>query len=194
MKERKLQYNLLNKKSGKLKIINFLGKIKENSNDNYWEAECECGTRINVTSYRFKSGKTKSCGCLFRELASQRAYNLPHRLKDGEASLNQLYRNYKNNAIKRKLEFKLSINDFQLITKQNCFYCNVEPKQKVNLKVKNGDYIHNGIDRLDPNLGYIKSNCVPCCSNCNYAKMEQNLDDFKILITNIYNHFIKEKE
>lgn len=28
----------------------------------------------------------------------------------------------------------------------------------------------NGVDRADPSLGYIPTNCVPCCAMCNMMK------------------------
>jgi hypothetical protein len=29
---------------------------------------------------------------------------------------------------------------------------------------------HYNLDRKDPNVGYVKSNCVVCCHRCNRAK------------------------
>lgn len=34
-----------------------------------------------------------------------------------------------------------------------------------------GDYIHNGVDRLDNDKPYEFTNVVPCCGICNRAKM-----------------------
>ena len=42
-----------------------------------------------------------------------------------------------------------------------------------------GDYIYNGIDRVDSNIGYIFENCVPCCKLCNMAKKEYPVEEFK---------------
>jgi hypothetical protein len=30
--------------------------------------------------------------------------------------------------------------------------------------------LYNGIDRVDPEIGYIESNCVSCCTVCNLMK------------------------
>jgi hypothetical protein len=35
-----------------------------------------------------------------------------------------------------------------------------------------------GIDRKDSSIGYILSNCLPCCSFCNMAKRSTNYDLF----------------
>lgn len=42
-----------------------------------WHVLCDCGTRTSVTSARLRYGITRSCGCLRRELLSQRAKERP---------------------------------------------------------------------------------------------------------------------
>lgn len=39
-----------------------------------WLCRCECGNEIKVTAYRLKSGNTKSCGCLKKEVNGQQSY------------------------------------------------------------------------------------------------------------------------
>lgn len=36
---------------------------------------------------------------------------------------------------------------------------------------------NGGIDRVDSNVGYEPSNCVPCCFRCNSIKNDQTLDE-----------------
>ena len=58
----------------------------------------------------------------------------------------------------------------------------------------NGDYVYNGIDRIDNNKGYTIDNIVPCCAKCNYAKGKLTLQEFKELIEGIYNHRFNDKK
>lgn len=37
-----------------------------------WHCTCDCGTAVAVHGARLRSGKTRSCGCLQRELAAER--------------------------------------------------------------------------------------------------------------------------
>lgn len=37
-----------------------------------WEALCDCGAKVVTNGYALKSGATKSCGCLSREMAHER--------------------------------------------------------------------------------------------------------------------------
>lgn len=47
----------------------------EKTDDNYtsyWMCQCECGNKVEVRINHLTTGKTKSCGCLSRELSSKR--------------------------------------------------------------------------------------------------------------------------
>ena len=57
--------DLTDQKFGRLTVIRLVGKSK--NGDKIWECKCDCGNIKNVTSSNLK-GKTKSCGCLKREL------------------------------------------------------------------------------------------------------------------------------
>ena len=59
----------------------------------------------------------------------------------------------------------------------------------------NGDFIYNGIDRLDNKLGYEEENCVPCCYLCNRMKWSITEKDFLAQISKIFkNKSVIEKE
>ena len=36
---------------------------KSNTRSTYWACDCDCGSRIEVESFRLRSGRTASCGC-----------------------------------------------------------------------------------------------------------------------------------
>lgn len=80
----------------------------------------------------------------------------------------------------------MSEDEFKNLTKQNCYYCGIEPLQKgARIAGINGYYYHNGIDRTDNNRGYVLDNCVACCSMCNNAKNSYSLKEFMIWIDRI---------
>ena len=120
--------------------------------------------------------------------------NLYSRLPYGECNLNALFGSYKRSAEQRGIDFNLTIEQFKLITKENCYYCGVEPLQKYDEKSRrytNGYWIYNGVDRKNDDIGYEINNCVPCCKICNYAK--QGLTDIEFLnhISKIYQNHIE---
>lgn len=57
--------NLTGRKFGRLTALGFAGNRK-------WVCQCECGTQKAINSQALKSGETRSCGCLQKELAAKR--------------------------------------------------------------------------------------------------------------------------
>ena len=112
--------------------------------------------------------------------------------KDGNGNLRLRYLWFKKFAYERRAkrkQIKVEITDDQFISlvTGDCFYCGksylsetrVVNKNKINMLT---------IDRLDSNIGYVYSNCVTACKICNTIKMDQNVEDFKLKVVEIYNH------
>ena len=60
---------------GRLSVIGMSKKIGKNG-EIYWRCVCTCGNQKSIGASNMKNGKTQSCGCLRKELASQRAKEL----------------------------------------------------------------------------------------------------------------------
>lgn len=123
----------------------------------------------------------------------------------GTASFSALYNKCKHAAKQRNLLFTLSKLEHKIIASQICHYCGESP-QKYNSYLKNKgteqvrpnryteifvlrNWIYvNGIDRKDNTLGYVASNCLPCCAMCNYLKCDLGYDAFLYWITKSYKH------
>ena len=69
------------------------------------------------------------------------------------------FNKYKTEAKRKGNKWDILFKQFDLITKKNCIYC--------------GEVEKIGIDRIDNSIGYILSNCAPCCWMCN--RMKSNL-------------------
>lgn len=140
-----------------------------------WKFKCDCGNEVLKTLFDIRRGDTKSCGCVKKKRAEDGIYILP----DGESSFNALYDVYKKRAEKNNMDFTITKELFRHITKSNCHYCGQEPNQKhLANKNSNGHYIYNGIDRIDSSIGYIGSNILPCCKQCNFSKRDLSYGDF----------------
>lgn len=151
-----------------MKKINLLGKrftrlliIKESGKD--WLCKCDCGNEKVISYAHLKTSHSKSCGCLRKEFAKK---------PPGVAGFNKVMRSYRNNAKKRNLSFELTREQVKDLTQQSCFYCNIPPNSisKSDSKNRDGDYVYNGVDRVDSSGGYTIENCVPCCISCNARK------------------------
>lgn len=175
--------DLSGKRFGRLTVIEFSHSRKIGVSTGticYWKCICDCGNVSSVAAESLTSGHTKSCGCLNREIISKPL---------GVASFNLLLSGYRRNATKRGVTFSISEEEFKNLTKENCFYCGKEPLQTISKKT-NGEYVYNGIDRLDSSKGYDKGNVVPCCGRCNQGKMDLQLEEFFLWIEQVYNHSI----
>lgn len=60
-------------KYGRLTVKEYVGNNKHRSA--MWKCLCDCGKEIIVKGCQLRSGKTKSCGCFQKELASQNVMN-----------------------------------------------------------------------------------------------------------------------
>lgn len=142
--------------------------------------ECVCGVIKDINTSNIKRGSVRSCGCLARELASERLSGKiqPNTMEEGEASFNILYSRYREGASKRNKSFTLSKREFEILTKADCYYCGIPPNQTIKGKRTNGEYLYNGIDREDNDHGYEYWNCVACCKTCNFAKSKSSQEEF----------------
>ena len=68
---------------GRLTVIRRVGSNKYSKPQ--WEARCTCGAFIITTGNRLRGGRKLSCGCLPRELSSERAIRITPRLSHGHA-------------------------------------------------------------------------------------------------------------
>ena len=51
-----------------------------------------------------------------------------------------------------------------------------------------GLFAWSGIDRIDPKIGYVPDNCVPCCPRCNFAKGPMTGVEFRAWIKRVHDH------
>jgi hypothetical protein len=185
---------------GDLTVIGLHGfRITKNGKKkSLWECKCICGKKVIIIAGNLSSGNTTNCGCNKAERL-QFYVDTILRLPEGEASFNCVYSKYRYGARKRNLEFELSKEKFKELCIDNCFYCNKSPTtiEPAN-GYRNGEFIYNGIDRVNNDLGYVEGNCVTCCTICNYMKHALTQKDFlehvKRIIENTERRKTNEKQ
>jgi hypothetical protein len=167
-----------------LQYLTVLGYDAGEDHRGYFSCRCICGKVIRVRAENVIGKRTHSCGCMKSSL-SMMANTLPNNL----GLINKLYRQYEARAKKKKLEFSLTIEQFQTLIFSNCTYCGSSPRHVMlvsSSKRKKKPFSYNGVDIIDNNLGYYQSNCAPCCSQCNQAKSSYSVDEFKKWIVKVY--------
>lgn len=182
--------DITGQKFNKLTAIKPIGKAKQRCA--IWEFRCDCGNKLNIESYRVVRGSKTNCGCVNFSLGRiniRTKYKIPK----GKAAENNSYKKYKDSAKQRNIKFELTKEEAGILFRGNCFYCNEPPSIIVSHKNYNGDFIRNGIDRLDSEKHYTLENCVSCCSKCNYAKKSMSFDEFINWAAKLANHLFKIK-
>lgn len=134
---------------------------------------CDCGGFTWCTVSELKIKKRVSCGCQLKERAG-----LLNRKETGEAALTVAFHWKKSYAKNKNFEFHLTKKEFEILSIQNCFYCNAPPANVCRARCNNGDFTYNGIDRVNNLLGYVIDNCVTCCLKCNRMKSDMSISDF----------------
>lgn len=109
-----------------------------------------------------------------------------NKLGFGEASFNRVFSRYKQSAKERNISFEINKEDFLEFTQQKCYYCGKEPETLSKNKCNNGDFVYNGLDRVDSSLGYTKENVVTCCKQCNFSKGKTHQNEFVEWIKSVY--------
>jgi hypothetical protein len=156
--------------------------------DNYYKhklgkfgvrSECQTCCKILKQEY-LKNNKEKAN-------KSSRDYN--NRNKDRLYALQKEYKKTPKGrfnelikgAKKRNLPVEITFEDYSILIKQNCYYCN-----------SNLPKTGSCVDRIENSKGYLNGNCVACCPNCNRAKMSLSLENFTNHIEKIYINFIQK--
>lgn len=185
--------SVVGKKFGKLTILpEFEIRLSDRTNSFYYLCQCDCGNKKFIRLTDFKTGRTKSCGCIQREIAA----NIGNRSKlpYGESPINSFYGQYIKSAKDRNISFELTKDEFKEMIRLDCYYCGCKPYRAIKTRYSWHDdfLLLNGVDRKNGKIGYVKENCVPCCPKCNYAKNNLNEEDFLDLVKKIFYNRIHE--
>lgn len=108
--------------------------------------------------------------------------------------VSESYRQYKSNSKKSNIEFDIDKEQYALLINSICWYCGTSPSMVARTLTTQETSLRNGLDKVDSSLGYTSSNVVPCCWQCNCAKKNMSLMQFKDWINRFSKHqgFLKE--
>ena len=180
--------DLTNKRFGRLVVLEKSDKPKDvKTHSQYWLCRCDCGNEKSISSHSLISGNTLSCGCYNQEMIKKLKY--PENIN--MVNINRLFDCYKRSARERNLVFEITKDKFRDLIESPCNYCG-EKDSNVS-KVGNKEYLYNGIDRIDSSIGYVINNVVPCCCDCNRAKLSMSREKFLNWVKRVYKYSIEEK-
>jgi hypothetical protein len=173
-------------------------------NKGKWLCHCICGNITEVSTYNLNNNNTKSCGCIKVEVSSKKAYKLIEARRKNPPYIASARRVWKN-MYRRNKNDNIDFDTFFKYSQQNCFYCGAEPNTKYNFfkaassrgskKAKEeGEFIYNGLDRINSDGYHTSDNIVTCCALCNRSKNDRSIDEFlswanKLEINKVFNGF-----
>lgn len=129
-----------------------------------WECSCSCGNITKVLLTKLRNNTTKSCGChKLKNIKSRFGENHPG-WKGYNGICKSFFNRIKQTAIKRNLEFNISIEYiWGVYQKQNgrCVYTGELIELPINanqLRGENNETIAS-LDRIDNDKGYVEGKC-----------------------------------
>lgn len=180
-KGRRLPIDRVGHRYGRLTVLRENGRWRRGVT---WLCRCDCGNELTVPAFSLSSGNTNSCGCYRLDRLRDRLCKGP-----GVAARNRAVSVMKANARHRDIPWSIDDEDLFALIARNCTYCGAEPQNLApGTGERSGDFVYNGLDRLDSDGGYEISNVVPCCFDCNNAKRTMTVAAFLAWVARVHAH------
>lgn len=181
-KKRTVLKNCIGKEYNFLTVLEVIQKSKKS----LFLCKCVCGNEKTYIAADVIQEGTKSCGCKRKDLFRE-SRTITYKEKFKFPVEKKMFSSYKSQCKVAKKEFLLNFEEFKNLVNNNCYYCGEYPSKDRFIGNKSIKKSLNGIDRVDNNKGYIISNCVSCCTTCNFMKKTLKKEDFLNQVVKIYN-------
>jgi len=167
---------MIGKIFGQLTVIR---EVNKQSNRKMWECHCICGKIIpSICGHDLRSGHTTSCGCAKRSDNPQKT------------TIGKIFRS-------DYADGNLLLDDFYTLSQLSCSYCGISPSnlRKYSWKSRpdhyngGGDFLFNGLDRINNDLPHNLENVITSCCQCNRSRGKNTLDDFITHMQKLYSNF-----
>lgn len=174
--------------NNKLKCEECLQKTREREIDQYNERKAKglctmCGVTLEKLTKGIKDNLLQKCDDCYSTMRKVEDNRKRERNYSSERLLNpeRHYREYAASAIKKNVEFSITLEEFTEVVTKQCYYCKKYNETEV-----------LGIDRIDSFKGYVKGNILPACEICNTMKKQLTMKEFANHISLLYKNFVSE--
>ncbi len=157
----------------KLTVISEFVKTEQSGKKRrFLHCECECGKIHDLIASDFKT--VKSCGCIRNTAGGN--WKVPEY---------RMLRCAQRRAKEKNIEFSISVEDIRIPE-----YC---PLLKIKLsEMGTGDGFAPSLDRINPKIGYIRSNIWVISHRANQIKNDATIDELEKITYN-FKQFLQEK-
>ena len=158
-------------KYGRLAIVKMLPGAK-------CVVQCECGGEPKTVAYdSLVRGKTKSCGCIRREMHCR---NIIPFFGLRQIVLSR-YRRSKHG-------WQLADSLFDTLMQTGCYYCGTFQSSLQTAKWTTAVYAHGEICCKDNLKGFVLDNVLPCCKTCLAMRAKMSHEQFMEFLQKAGNH------
>jgi hypothetical protein len=165
--------DITGQKFGKLTAIERIGRKYKHLTATYWKCQCDCGRITEVSLGHLRCGTTTSCG----HPPCHASW------KHGLTTSYILYSGAKHRAKIKNIPFNLELSDLPDIPK-TC------PVLGIPILINKG-HSNNGhgasLDRIKPDLGYVKGNIRIISHRANTLKSNGTLEEFRKIVSDLEN-------
>jgi len=164
------------------KVFNKLTVIRRVENDKkhkkvMWECSCSCGNTKIISSNRLQQrGNKISCGCEGRKTQAENAKNNFTKHGDSNTYEYRMWTKAKSRAVEKSLPFDISHTDIEI--PKHCPILGI-PLYKGDTQEKDNS---PSLDRLIPELGYVKGNINVVSNRANTLKRDGTLEEFEKIV------------
>jgi len=168
--------DLVGEKYGRLTVVAFDRKQNKKT---YWKCVCDCGLTVIATGNNLRSGNTKSCGCLHREIVSKTGHD---NAKHGESHDNRT-RLYSIWCGMRQRCNNPNRDSYSLYGGKGVKVCEEWNNYSAfkEWAMSHGYADDLSIDRIDPNKDYCPENCRWLTRSENTARANKNHTTRKVI-------------
>lgn len=140
-----------------------------------------CGKEIEKLTTGIKEHTLQKCQECYATMRKVEDKRVRDRNFSVEKKLNpsKHYREYADSAVRKNVEFRITLEEFSDIVTKPCYYCKSYKETEV-----------IGIDRIDSLKGYTMGNIVPACQMCNIMKNNLTTKEFIDHIELLYKNFV----
>lgn len=144
--------DLAGKKFGKLTVIKKSHKDKRG--EWYWLCKCDCGNLKTVSGFKLRSGNTKSCGCLQKEIRESGVLRRTHGMTNS-----RLYYEWNNMRGRCKNPKNIMYHAYGERGISVCHEWDASFDSFMKWAISNGYRDDLTLDRIDVNGNYCPENC-----------------------------------
>ena len=153
--------DLSSSRFGKLIVEGFSHRGKNNNRYIYWLCQCDCGKGKIILGSNLKSGTTRSCGCLHREISSERCkLFLGPKIKHGHDRRKRRTPEYRTWSLMRNRCNNPRNPEYRRYGGRGIVVCEEWGDFQIFLNdMGNRPSDQHSIDRINNDCGYSKNNC-----------------------------------